>query len=72
MTSTLCPVCGSAATIPIVYGLPGVDLDDLSVRGEVRLGGCIIDKNFPDPDPSDACTSCDATFDALSGLVVPI
>lgn len=37
-----CPVCG-AESIPIVYGLPGLDLAAKEEAGEVVLGGCVPD-----------------------------
>lgn len=45
-----CPVCG-AASVPIVYGLPDVELFDAADRGEVALGGCIVG----DDDPTHEC-----------------
>jgi hypothetical protein len=69
-SSPPCPMCASAATIPVVYGLPGEELHQRSIRGEVVLGGCIVGSNFPDPDPSHSCTSCGTWFDAATRRVV--
>ena len=52
-----CPRCASAC-IPIVYGLPGSELIEAAIRGEVRLGGCIIEGE----DPQWACTVCEVEF----------
>ena len=41
-----CPNCGSHA-VPIVYGMPGFDLFEAANRGEVVLGGCIVDDDLP-------------------------
>lgn len=48
-----CPTCGSPL-VPIVYGLPGRDLLDAATRGEVIIGGCIIDVD----DPTEGCPVC--------------
>jgi hypothetical protein len=32
--------------MPIVYGLPGPELFEASMRGEVALGGCCIEPGF--------------------------
>jgi hypothetical protein len=42
---------------PIVYGMPGEELFDLSERGEVELGGCCIDDHMP----RFRCRRCGAT-----------
>jgi hypothetical protein len=34
-----CPECGSGDVVPIVYGLPGQELQQQAERGEVVLGG---------------------------------
>jgi len=40
-TPARCPVCGAPDVRRIVYGLPGPDLAEAAVRGEVVLGGCM-------------------------------
>lgn len=37
--SSRCPECGSQEVLPIVYGLPGSDMLEMSERGEILLGG---------------------------------
>ena len=49
-----CPHCGSARVIPIVYGLPGPELFQAAERGEVALGGCLVD----DRNPMWHCNGC--------------
>jgi len=49
-----CPRCNSEDTVPIVYGYPGPELAEASMRGEVALGGCVV---FPDA-PEYTCRSC--------------
>jgi hypothetical protein len=53
-----CPECGSHDVLPIVYGLPGPELEARAVRGEVVLGGCIVYDNAPDL----GCKSCGARW----------
>jgi len=44
----LCPKCRSKENvIPIVYGLPGPELQEKAKRGEVILGGCVVTGNEP-------------------------
>ena len=45
-----CPVCG-AASVPIAYGYPDLELFEAADRGEVALGGCVIGKD----DPTHEC-----------------
>ena len=42
-----CPRCGEAG-VPIVYGLPGAELQRQAERGSVALGGCILVEGAPD------------------------
>ncbi len=42
MNPPICPRCG-ATMMSIVYGYPGPDLVEAAERGEVILGGCIIE-----------------------------
>lgn len=51
-----CPHCGGERVVEIVYGMPGPDLVERSERGEVVLGGCLI--NFE--NPTHRCRDCGA------------
>jgi hypothetical protein len=51
-----CPQCGGRRLIPIAYGLPGPELFEAAERGEVILGGCLVD----DANPLWQCASCGA------------
>jgi len=42
-----CPNCGSKNVIPIVYGLPEHEAFEREKRGEIILGGCLIDFDSP-------------------------
>lgn len=53
-----CPTCRMPMT-PIVYGLVGVELRREAERGEIILGGCVI-------EPGDArwgCRTCNESRD---------
>jgi poly(ADP-ribose) glycohydrolase ARH3 len=49
-----CPACGAMTLVSIVYGMPGHELFEAAERGEVVLGGCIVDWD----QPTAACTAC--------------
>ncbi len=55
-----CANCGGRA-VPIVYGMVGVDAFEAAERGEVELGGCVIEGEAP----AWKCTSCEAEFGRL-------
>ena len=46
-------MCGGEG-VEIVYGLPGLELAEAAERGEVTLGGCVIE----DDDPDRQCRVC--------------
>ncbi len=56
----ICPICGGKV-VPIVYGMPTVELEEKADRGEVVLGGCClaVDENGRSIDPKWACINCD-------------
>ena len=41
-TPESCARCGAPAVVPIVYGLPGPELEHAAFNGHVELGGCIV------------------------------
>ena len=49
-----CPNCGEKQLVPIVYGFPSEFTRQLSQKGGVELGGCIISGD----DPSLRCRNC--------------
>jgi hypothetical protein len=53
-----CPTCKKSKLVPIVYGLPGMELRRDSEMGLVSLGGCVVRGN----DPELECLSCEARF----------
>ncbi len=55
---TACPECGSHDVVPIIYGLPGPDLEARAIMGEVMLGGCVVFGS----DPDLGCKSCGANW----------
>ena len=50
-----CSKCGSEKVVPIVYGLPGPELEREWEKGAVELGGCIIRDN----NPQYYCKDCE-------------
>lgn len=54
----LCPTCGAAAVVRILYGLPSHEAFEAAERGEVMLGGCMVS---PD-SPQWVCTACHTYF----------
>jgi len=48
-----CPECGEKL-LPIEYGMPGPDLFEKVEKGEVYIGGCIIE----DIQPIYHCNKC--------------
>jgi hypothetical protein len=53
-----CPACTKAKLVPIVYGLPGMELQRDSENGLVSLGGCVVTGN----DPELECLGCEEKF----------
>lgn len=49
-----CPKCGAVAGVPLVYGLPGCDAFEAEQRGELVLGGCVIEEDAP----THQCVEC--------------
>ena len=49
-----CPNCGSSAVIPIMYGDPSPEAWAAAERGELSIGGCIVENGMP----KWFCTNC--------------
>ncbi len=49
-----CPRCHSDEVLPIVYGLPGPELAEESMKGRLVLGGCMVWPESPDRQ----CAAC--------------
>ncbi|MGY1753818.1 hypothetical protein [Blastococcus sp. SYSU D01042] len=58
----VCPECGREDSIPLLYGMPGLDDFRLAERGLVALAGCVV------PGEVDAfvCRSCDLQWGSES------
>ena len=41
------PSCNKATGVDIVYGMPSPELFEKSERGEIALGGCVVEENQP-------------------------
>ena len=37
-----CPKCDSKNIVPIIYGMPGMELREEELQGKIHLGGCGI------------------------------
>ena len=60
---SVCPACGSDDRIPIVYGLPTDYAIERANRGEVALGGCLIE----DRNPHWECRACGKQWNDSAG-----
>ena len=54
----ICPKCKSENIIPILYGYPGPDAEEAAGRGEIKLGGCMINVDGCDM-PDRFCRDCE-------------
>ena len=63
-----CPECGKGDPLRIAYGYPGFDMFEAEQRGELLLGGCVIE---PD-SPTWACRACRHTWGGPPSRTVPI
>ena len=53
-----CPACASTEAVRVVYGYPSFDLGEAELRGEIVLGGCLVDPESPDYE----CRGCGAAL----------
>jgi Zn finger protein HypA/HybF involved in hydrogenase expression len=44
----ICPNCKAKEGVNILYGMPSPELFEKAERGEIALGGCVIEENQPD------------------------
>ena len=49
-----CPSCKSDNVAAIAFGYPGPEMSEAASRGEIVLGGCIVN----DDDPEWHCKDC--------------
>ncbi len=55
----VCPHCGvESIPVPVVYGYPSSEMFEAYERGEIRLGGCVVE----DESPEFECPSCHAAL----------
>ncbi len=50
-----CPKCGSDAVVDILFGYPTPEAFEARDRGEIELGGCVINED----DPQWVCKNCE-------------
>lgn len=56
-----CPACSATNPVEIVYGLPSDEMHDAAARGDIALGGSVID----DAAPIYQCRECGNSFGDL-------
>ena len=61
MPSPACPACSSTSVLPVAYGMPTPELRAAAERGEVALGGCVVDRSVLD---TVLCRDCGFEWDA--------
>jgi len=42
-----CPECGERGPLHIAYGYPSHEMFEAEERGEIALGGCVVDQSSP-------------------------
>ncbi len=47
MTTSRCERCGFGRWVTIAYGYPGEEMAAAAARGEIELGGCLIEEGAP-------------------------
>lgn len=52
-----CPNCGSKL-LEIVYGMPDSEIGEKAMKGELFLGGCMIE----DDNPKYHCNNCERSY----------
>ena len=50
----VCPRCGREDSVPMIYGLPAPQDQDLAEHGLIGLGGCLM----PENEPAFVCRAC--------------
>ena len=54
-----CPSCNATSALPIVWGMPGRELEAQRERGELVLGGCLVEGDGLDPEwQCQECRHC--------------
>ena len=42
------PNCDSRNIVPIIYRMPGWELQEKEMKGKIQLGGCCLEEDSPD------------------------
>jgi len=50
----VCPSCKSKEGVDILYGMPTLESHEAAERGEIALGGCVLE----DDQPERKCMHC--------------
>ena len=56
-----CPTCSATNPLEILYGLPSQEMFDAENKGEIALGGCVIQGD----DPAFLCRECGERFGTI-------
>lgn len=63
LSTRWCPVCEERG-VPIIWGDPSADAQELAAQGEVIIAGCVVSGMYP----SHVCADCSAEFIASSRI----
>ncbi|HVM41179.1 MAG TPA: hypothetical protein VM618_10430 [Acidimicrobiia bacterium] len=58
------PWCCGASMTPIVYGYPSDTMFEAAERGEIELGGCVVEDDLP----MFRCATCGRTVGRLGDV----
>ena len=54
-----CPKCKSSDSVmPIMYGMPGVEMQQKYYEGKIKLGGCMVAMD----NPNWHCKKCELDY----------
>ena len=62
-----CPKCNSTNMVPIVYGMPGPEMQKDEIEGKIHLGGCgiKIDANGRYCNNDRYCNDCENEWNKI-------
>ena len=59
MSAPRCDYCGKSPAVHIVRGMPSPEMIEQAERGEIVLGGCVVERG----QPEWTCRECAAAED---------
>jgi len=54
----VCPHCGAAKLVRLVFGMPTIEVQEKADKGLVALAGCVMDVDSDGCVPSHRCLAC--------------